>query len=272
MKKVVKQIVLLAAISVLASCVTLPVIGYVYQGPFFRESWVRERPYGLYDMNKMGTFSMDPKTILSSLERGDSDVFVAGKTGTDMDEVGGYHYGPILYTDTISWTQADHWTVAIALNEFVWKDTLNQWNLFYMKFSAPCEQDIDGLKGSEFRFFRAKWNMGKLSYLWRGISLTPEYRDGIWAEDENHNPPLTGWKKIDLERLTITAENALKLAEESGGREYRSEVQNQCIIFVSMMPNNWNGWWIHYWAGASWFDVYVDPMTGAVLSSKIYRD
>jgi hypothetical protein len=253
MRKVLKRIIFLT----IAFSAILAGINYVY-GPFPQS---RMWPSGLAYLSKMGTVLINPETILSSLNRGETDVFTPGIIETtDGDDIPMWS-GPIHYPDAIPWTQADHLIIANAFNRFVWKDTLGDWNLFSMHFTTTCQENVNGLRWSEFRFFKSKFDRGKLSYSWRTIILNPEYGDIVWGEGDFPHP-FREWKKIDLGQLTVTAEDALRIAEEHGGRAYRTrKLNNECFVSIWLDPQNLYGWSV----SVGTLTMFIDPNTGEVF-------
>jgi hypothetical protein len=71
----------------------------------------------------------------------------------------------------------------------------------------------------------------------------------MWGGDDYRRPPFFGWKDINLKEMTITAEEALRRAEASGGMSTRQSWNNTCEIFVSMWPEDFGrfDWRVNYW-------------------------
>jgi hypothetical protein len=153
MKKVVKLLSILAIIAF----AFLVLINYSYsQQP-------RKWPFIFSGLDRMGTVLIDPETILSSLRRGEAEAFTIGLAETtDAEEV--LWPGDEHYPGTITWMQVDHLFVANALNEFIWKDTLEELNLFSMDFNTTCQENVNGFRESRFRFFKPKFQWGIFSY------------------------------------------------------------------------------------------------------------
>ena len=70
------------------------------------------------------------------------------------------------------------------------------------------------------------------------------------------------WYTVDLTSYKITADDALQVAEENGGKEARSRVKNDCRILIRT-PNHENDdrWDVSYYFGVN-FEMLVDPYSG----------
>ncbi len=222
--------------------------------PFDFESW----PTGPAGFPDTGVFTIDPGTILASLDAGNVDVFLPESISLDdLDWT-----GPVLYKQPIPWRQSDYLKTASALNQFVWKDTLDDWSLFDMSFHTTCQEDPYGLTGGDFRYFKTIFDKGKIKYTWRTMFMIPEYLNVVWGGGAVYPHPPLGWKKIDLSRLKVTAEDAIRIAEENGGREARLKVQNECNIVLLLMPQRFEGWKVNI---GSDFEIQIDPYTGKII-------
>jgi hypothetical protein len=215
-------------------------------------------PSGFSDYPDTGLSRIDPGTILASLDRGETDVFQPEPPS--LDDLS--WTGPILYNDPISWRQSYYLDIARALNQFVWKDAWDDWNLFDMSFATHCRDNPGGVTWAEFRYYKTIFNEGKIKYAWRSIYVVPEYLDVAWGGGAYFSHPIFGWKKIDLSRLKITAEEALKIAEANGGKEARSRIGNKCNIGLLLLPEYYDGWKVDY---GSDFEILIDPYTGKII-------
>lgn len=229
---------------------------YVYNPITGNTGW----PSGLSSyFRNTGLYRISPGTILTSLEKGDVDVFL-----NDSRSVDNRYDGPILYSESITWSQSDNFKIVRALNHFVWKDQFDNWNLFAMTFNVNCQDNINGLPGGNFKYFKTVFDKGKIVYTWREIEIVPEYSFVAWGGDAEFAHPLLGWKSIDLDKLKITAEEAIRIAENNGGREARSNVQNRCDIHLLFMPERYKGWLVNY-GYSSGFEIEINPDTGEII-------
>lgn len=252
MSKIIKHkwIILIVALLVTAGII------YVYNPILGDTGW----PSGLSSHYRdAGLYGINPETILTSLEKGDADVFLP-----DPRSIDDRYDGPILYTEPVKWSQSDNLKIVHTLNNFVWKDKFDDWNLFFMAFNVDCQDDLNGLPGGAFQYFKTVFNKGKITYTWREIEIVPEFSFVAWGGDTESAHPLLGWESIDLNKLKIAAEDAIRIAEENGGRDARLKLQNQCSIHLYLMPERYKGWRISY-GYSSGFEIEIDPYTGEVI-------
>ena len=207
---------------------------------------------------EMGLFSMKTETVLSSLDRGESDLFIPEPIRETDDVVDIMFSKPVLISDTIPWTQADYLDIANALRKFVWHDSLDDWNLIDMGFNTSCQDNVRGFRNAKFDFHKTGFDLKEMWILdlWRGVFLYPEQEGGLWGEAEYFHRPKNKWEEIDLNRLIITADDALRIAEENGGKEYRTKIQNKCNISINLSGDGL--WSVDYLD----FEIYINPYTG----------
>lgn len=214
-------------------------------------------PLDLSDYEDTGLFRIDPGTILTSLEKGKIDIFLL-----DQRLVEERVEGPILHTEPILWSQSDYLQIVTALDNSVWNSTLDDWSLFSMDFNGDC-QNLNVLTGAEYKYFKTDFDKGKVVDTWREIEVNPEYGYVAWGNGARYPHPLLGWKSVDLDRLKVTAEEAIRIAEENGGTEARLKIENRCYIHLSLTPDNYEGWEVDY-GYSSGFRILIDPYTGKV--------
>jgi hypothetical protein len=207
-----------------------------------------------------GLFMINPKTIVASLDQGDTDVFLP-----DSRSLNDRYAGPVLYTAPILWSQADNLKIVNALNKYVWKDTLANWSLFSMTFNVDCQDNLSGLPGGIFSYFKTTLDNGKIIDTWREVEIDPEYSWVAWGGNAKFPHPILGRKSIDLSRLKVTAEDAIRIAEENGGMEVRLRAQNRCSMHLSLWPEGVKrGWWVTYNTSDD-FEILINPYTGEII-------
>lgn len=207
-----------------------------------------------------GYFQINPETLLSSLDEGKTDVFLPELR--DMEEVGAP--SPAMYNAPIPWRQADYIMIFNALNQFVWEDTLEDWSVYEMSFSANCQENFVGFVEGSIVYYKDTLVNGQKKYTTRHFTIVPEYLSAGWGGGKNFPHPLFifDWKRIDIDDIKIRAEDALKTAEDNGGRDARVKINNKCYISVWMLPTNWRGWWVRI---GNNFEVYIDSFTGEII-------
>ena len=216
-------------------------------GPRFTAGW-----------DEMGMFSINTETILTSLERDETGLFVSETISATDDPVDMMYSKPVVIPGAIPWTQADYLNVVSALSRFVWNDSLDKWELYSMAFDTTCQDNVDGFRSASFDFRRTgfDWKEMWILDLWRGVFLYPEQGGGLWGEADYFHRPKYKWEDIDVNRLVITADDALRIAEDNGGREYRAKIHNEC--FINLYLSGETLWVV--WYGD--FRMYINPYTG----------
>jgi len=69
-----------------------------------------------------------------------------------------------------------------------------------------------------------------------------------------------------LSRLKITADDALKIADDNGGKSFRLASANQCQISMILAPDSDTGWDIGFDDNHGRnFNIHIDPYTGKVI-------
>jgi hypothetical protein len=212
-----------------------------------------------FDSYDTGRYKIDPETILASLDRGETGVF-ALELATPV--------APVFDT-TISWHQSDYLKITNAVYQLVWKETFDSWSLLGMVFETTCRDNPNGFESGDIHFFKAVKVNGETQYTTREVLITPLNGDLSWGGGANFPHPIFGWKSIDLSRLKITAEDALRIAEDNGGKSFCLSKQNGCSLSLILEPLAYDGWSVEYEYvgnnGLSFFNIHIDPYTGKVI-------
>lgn len=207
-----------------------------------------------------GNYRINPETILEALDQGKTNIFTPILTASEAENtpnsVGLY-----------PWKQSDYLKVASALRQFIWKDNLENWRLYSMYFYRGCQDNPIGFDSGEMTYFKARH--GLFSYTTRVIDIYPSGGEVSWGGGANFPRSLSGWTSLNLESLTVTADNALQIAEENGGKEFRLKVENACTIDVFINPNpdssNDEDWIVYYNnMGYSVFEMHINPYTSEI--------
>ena len=226
---------------------------YIFE-PFAKEG--RSLPVGAADFRHQSVYQINPETILESLDQGVSNVFRSQASDTQAQASG----NPVL------WSQSDYLKVAGVLNQLVWEKPLKEWNLYSMDFVAPCQDQPEGFSLGSFYYFKTTFHRnGRIRYTTQELSISSGSGEASWSAGANFPHPLFGWKKIRANRLAVTAQSALRTAEENGGREARALVENKCKIHVGLTAGaNWQVFIYQDVTGAPLFRLEIDPSTGSV--------
>lgn len=210
----------------------------------------------------IGYYKINPETILASLDRGETTVFTP-EVATPS--------APVLNA-TVSWHQSDYLNIVNTVFQFTWKEKFDSWSLLSMVFDTTCRDNPNGFESADIHFFKTK---DESNYTTREVIVTPQYEYISWGgggEGADFPRPSPGWVSIDLSRLKITADDALSMAEEGGGKSFRLAQANQCHIFMILGSDAGTGWDIEYEGndGYSNFVIHIDPYTGKVISSRTF--
>jgi len=231
--------------------VLLFVLIIVACNPFMDE--VVEYPVGLGSYLETGYYAITPETILASLDRGETKIFMPLLATPEAN---------LFPSGSFPWRQQDYLKIANALSRFVWKDTLEDWKLYKMDFDKDCNDNPVGFDDAQITYFKTEGEQ----YTTREVDIYPLSKEVDWGGGDTHFPrPFFGWKSIDLEKLQVSADDALQIAETNGGKQARLAVKNECKILVVVAPNiNHDSWDVGYYSGATTlFEMLVDPYSGS---------
>lgn len=197
-------------------------------------------------------FTIKPETILQSIAQGQEDFF---SSVSSLPESGD------MYPSWVNWDQSDYLSIANALYESVWNESLQNWDLNYASFSLPCSVVGNGFQSATLSFFQEETSGDGISRIERQIDIYPK-RKLITVWEFAYDSSRIRWKSIELSEIAFTAEQVLMTAERSGGMEKRVEINNACEISVILAPNsvNYAGWDVLYSSGV--YSVKIDPYTG----------
>jgi hypothetical protein len=212
-------------------------------------------PSYIWNYRHVGFYIIDPETILELIDKGTINVFVPLTDSSQVKDL----------NNTISWTQSDYLKIIDALSRFVWKEPLDleEWKIDFIYFQTGCMNDLSGFRELDIIYYKSlgvkNW---KRIYSSRIVEVSPWNGAVRWGEDTFSGSLLSNWSKVDLTKFSVTADNALKIAEENGGKDARLDNKNSCGISVkapnSFLDNRWN---VNYHSGID-FNVVIDPYSG----------
>jgi len=214
-----------------------------------RQNAVFPSTLGNYD--DTGSFKIDPRTILQSIDQGKTNIFMPVPLNSDANET-------FLPSGSFSWTQSDYLKIAAALYEFLWKEPIDNWDIYYLSFDSECQNNLAGFDMAEIIFFR----VNNLEYDLREININPLAGEVAWGAEARFPRPIFGkWNNVNLSEISITADQAFQIAEENGGREQRLKNKNECDILVRIPNSNNDGRWdVSYYSPL--FEILINPYTG----------
>ena len=210
-------------------------------------------PMGLGSYDNIHYFSFEPETVLTVLDQGQGEIFKPLPATVNNN---------LFSSGSFPWHQQDYLKIAGALNQVVAKDTLDDWDMYLMSFDRDCADNPIGFDYANITYFKTDGDQ----YSAREIDVYPLAKEADWGGDTHFPRPfLLGWKSIDLEKLKVTADDAVQMAETNGGREARLAEKNSCYISVILSPNtDHENWGIYYYGNHSaiLFAITIDPYSG----------
>ncbi len=197
-------------------------------------------PTNLEDFNTIESAAIDPATLLDDIRSGKKLVLQVQADTPDNP--------PFLMP--IGWSQHDFLDVAQAYQKAIWQDDPNLWHLFKASFYTKCDNASGKFGEVDFYYYQEATKDGESVYSVRAIEIHPEYGYLDWGGDTFYpRPRFGGWTAIDLESITkVPAEQALALADQRGGKDFRNQVNNKCNISVYIFPwaferSDWSVWY-----------------------------
>ena len=237
----------------------------LYYTIFVSEKYVEPSPNGDYPENKTGKYQFDPQTIFSSLDQGKLDVFTPILDDSATIDV---------KYNGIAWTQDDFLRIANVLSQQVWAEPLdlNGWITYHIRFNGDCNAKFNGFNEFKLTYYKTIKTGWEMRYIARTITLKPIVGLALWGGDgEFSAPKLLGWSGIALTKFKITADEAVRIADENGGREAR-QGSDKCAVYVmpveTFYSNHGDDWHVQYSNTKPSFSIYINPFTGEVLSTK----
>lgn len=254
MKKNNKSAMPIASVILLIVLSLLFGLNYVFD-PF--EDQVVRYPMYVTDFRDTGSYKINPETILEALHHGEINVFTPESATPEAP----------ISDKPILWNQSDYQEIASALHQVVWKESLDGWSVYGMVFKTSCQENPSGFTYGDITYFKSIFMDGRILYSAREIEIAPLYSDVTWGGGTNYPHPILGWKSVDLIKIKVNAEDALRIAEENGGKAARESVENQCRISIGLSGGS--GWKVAYAGNSSsplyLYKIEIDPYTGQII-------
>lgn len=167
----------------------------------------------------------------------------------------------------VRWMQADYLRVANAIYLAIWGETPTNWKLGQFEVQTNCAGVGLGYQRMDVTFYKAVKDEVTERYVRkrRDIFIVPE-KDLIWVRETEIFPvsPLVLRESgLNVETI-IPAEEALRIAEENGGRTARAGI-DECTISATVHKGaNDDNWLISYFSNHSFLMLEVDEKTGQI--------
>jgi hypothetical protein len=213
-----------------------------------------------------GYLSFNKDAVFQDLSQGQTDIFTELATTQHSS----------WYSDTpsVHWSQADYYRISQAVFESIWNESSNDWNLSEIMFTLDCASAENGPQFGSFTFFKTYQEGDQSIRLERHIDIGPRIEEIYWNETKVF-PVRYHFAPIDLSKVKFPVESVLSLAENLGGREIRLSLDNNCMIFLSLISNSRSyKWYVSYSASLSKsfdktvYDLDIDPMSGEYKINK----
>lgn len=172
-----------------------------------------------------GEYFFNPKTILIEIADGNHSVFSAVDTlhaEVDPDDA-----------TPIEWSQDDYLAIAAAFHLFKWNASINNWNLHQITFTLGCQEISFGTQFVSVELFRILTIEEREIRHILNIYIDPHTGKVSWLEYQE-TPNIHPLTSTGLDIIELKVEDALTAAEENGGKEFREDVNNACVINLSL--------------------------------------
>jgi hypothetical protein len=169
-----------------------------------------------------------------------------------LNKPNSYEYLPdgklTLNSDTnlppVSWTEADWLFVAENFNQYVFNESLKDWQYKSIAYGLDCDEIVYGSQWAVFSFVKHV-SFGEDKVRLEKTLLIYPHRNRIgWFE--------TGYKDLynhptfTLNQIKIPLQTTQQTAEENGGEKFRASVDNNCKIIYEIDMMNDVDWKIRY--------------------------
>jgi hypothetical protein len=150
----------------------------------------------------------------------------------------------------VNWTQLEYLRIVSSFNQ--------------MNFEKNCFRMEGGFQKGSFWLFKNIKIRERESRMYRYIDIDTR-NNSIYVREAEFYPRLAHWSSIELMDIKISADLALRIAEESGGRDKRLSFDNVCGVFVRLSPDSprYRGWNVQYiYNNKNLFQIQINPSTG----------
>jgi hypothetical protein len=225
-----------------------------------RIKYINSQPYPDVLFSSYGTrgaVMYNTDTIIDALKHGNFESF------SIIDDA----YSEVIYS-VPHWKQSDYLLIAEKIREFGLNEATNEWSLHDAFFYADCSDQIkfDIVIASYYK------SNGLNKYDAIMIGIYPSFGEGEWGYGTGY--PKSIFEKlysINLDEQKIKLEDAIKIAEDSGGAQTRIKTHNRCRVHFVLSSSPYPKWYISYSiAPVMLFEMRIDAYTGEskVISIK----
>lgn len=205
-------------------------------------------------------YTIEPISLMDLLKSGDMNAFTPVSEAPELL--------PMDQLLPVNWVQTDYFYIANTLYDGVIGKSLQGWQLKGMDFGLGCIHVHNGFQNGRFEFFRMVKEKEQESRIIRFIDIDPR-GNFVHVKEWEFYPNLVNLEAIGLAQLKISADLALQIAENNGGKEKRQAVGDACDISLGLFPNSadYGGWVVIYTRSddhTSLLHIKIDPITGEI--------
>ena len=205
-------------------------------------------------------FLIEPNTFLSDFRNRDFSAFEPRGNVRPEEEL-------ILGEPISNWNPNDFRAIAEEINNIVWDETLNDWELQVIQFSWDCDID-NGPQDAYFSFYRVEETANNALLFVSKISIVPRRRT-ISVSQEVFSPLNKTPERVPIPLVEESLLEALSIAENNGGVEIRENSNNLCNISITFNTHlvQSDGWTVSYMKreGGPIEEFYINPTSGELL-------
>ena len=146
---------------------------------------VKLYPGGPHSYSNSGDYTINPRTIITNLNQGESNVF------TPITVTPG-PFSP-LPVGSFLWHQPDYFEITNALYQFVWKKSSEDWNLYHVYFNRGCQDNPSGFDEGEITYFKTIEINGEKEYTAREIGYISSVQRSELGRRNKFSPSIIVW-------------------------------------------------------------------------------
>ena len=200
-------------------------------------------------------YLLNPERVLDDLDNG---------TPITLSPISESLKIPPVPNKSYSWRQFDFLKLAVYIDDYAWKDNrYNNWMVSNILFRGDCATANLGFDTFSIRYSHLSKSNDIVSRL-VGVFLTINRVET--GQDVLPSIPFWDFGLFPIDSVEITADTALRIADENGGRKAREFAKNECYANVDFFSKK-GGWRVEYKerkSGESIFLIFVDSTTGKV--------
>jgi len=202
-----------------------------------------------------GVYAIDSQTLLQDLRSNNTNVFEYLPNGNLITS-------PETDLPPVHWTEADYLFIADHFNQYVSNDSLENWEYYSIAYGMDCDDFTYCPQWATFRIVKYIFSNDNKVRLERHLYIYPDEKRIGWAE--------TGYESVfshssfKREQVKVSLEEALKIAEKQGGKNFRLSENNECKIFsdIVITGNRDGNWQVQYKSTDNQFVIDINKETG----------